>query len=429
MHNPLSEWDLNHWLSSLESRHTQEIQLGLTRIRTVAKKLNLLAPDCKIITVAGTNGKGSTVTALETIYYTAGYKVGAYTSPHLLQFNERIRVNLKPIPDNELCQAFCVIEEERGEVNLTYFEMTTLAALWYFKNHNLDVLILEVGLGGRMDATNILDADLAVITTIDYDHQEFLGTTLDAIGYEKAGILRPKKPFVYADENPPASILNVAKNLDSPTFLYSRNFSFQRHVSNWSLNFEGRTISELPIPCIQFKSAAAAISACLLLEEALPVSHEHYRTAMKTVFLPGRLQLQQKGSVRILYDVSHNPQSARLLVDRVKQLDTNIRVHAVFSALKDKDIFGLIFPLRDCVDRWYPAQLDNKRAASANLLLAEFKGAEIIVDVCYNTPLLAFEQALNQAEAGDLIVVYGSFFTVSQVMAAQHNILEQKEIQ
>ncbi|MBL7481019.1 bifunctional tetrahydrofolate synthase/dihydrofolate synthase [Legionella bononiensis] len=429
MHNPLSEWDLNHWLSSLESRHTQEIQLGLTRIKAVAKKLNLLAPDCKIITVAGTNGKGSTVTALETIYHTAGYRVGAYTSPHLLQFNERIRVNLKPIPDNELCHAFCVIEEGRGEVNLTYFEMTTLAALWYFKNNKLDVLILEVGLGGRMDATNILDADLAVITTIDYDHQEFLGTTLDAIGYEKAGILRPKKPFVYADENPPASILNVAKDFDSPTFLYSRNFSFQRHESNWSLNFMGRTISELPIPCIQLKSASAAISACLLLEDDLPVSHEQYRAAMKTVFLPGRLQLQQRGSVRILYDVSHNPQSARLLADRMKQLDTNTRVHAVFSALKDKDIFGLIFPLRDCVDRWYPAQLDNKRAASADLLLAQFKGAEIIVDVCYNTPLLAFEQALNQAEAGDLIVVYGSFFTVSQVMAAQHNILEQKEIQ
>lgn len=425
----MSEWDLNHWLSSLESRHTQEIQLGLTRIKAVAKKLNLLAPDCKIITVAGTNGKGSTVTALETIYHTAGYRVGAYTSPHLLQFNERIRVNLKPIPDNELCHAFCVIEEGRGEVNLTYFEMTTLAALWYFKNNKLDVLILEVGLGGRMDATNILDADLAVITTIDYDHQEFLGTTLDAIGYEKAGILRPKKPFVYADENPPASILNVAKDFDSPTFLYSRNFSFQRHESNWSLNFMGRTISELPIPCIQLKSASAAISACLLLEDDLPVSHEQYRAAMKTVFLPGRLQLQQRGSVRILYDVSHNPQSARLLADRMKQLDTNTRVHAVFSALKDKDIFGLIFPLRDCVDRWYPAQLDNKRAASADLLLAQFKGAEIIVDVCYNTPLLAFEQALNQAEAGDLIVVYGSFFTVSQVMAAQHNILEQKEIQ
>ncbi|RUR19771.1 bifunctional tetrahydrofolate synthase/dihydrofolate synthase [Legionella sp. km535] len=429
MPSPSSEWDLNQWLLNLESRHAQEIQLGLTRIRAVAKELDLLALDCKIITVAGTNGKGSTVSALETIYHTAGYRVGAYTSPHLIQFNERIRVNLKPIADKDLCHAFQVIEQGRDDVHLTYFEMTTLAALWYFKNQHLDVLILEVGLGGRLDATNIIDTDLAIITTIDYDHQEFLGTTLEAIGNEKAGILRLKKPFIYADVNPPASILHVAKDLDSPSFLYSRNFSFQLHESIWSFDFAGRTISELPIPCIQLKSASAAISACLLLEGELPVSNEHYRAAMKSLFLPGRLQLCKRGDVTVLYDVSHNPQSARLLAERVKHLRIKSKVHAVFSALRDKDIFGLIIPLRDCVDRWYPAQLDNKRAASADFLLSQFKGAEIGADLCYNSPLLAFEQAWNNAEAGDLIVVYGSFFTVSQVMAAQHNTLEQKESQ
>lgn len=190
MHTPWSEWDLNHWLTHLETRNTQEIQLGLTRVLTVAQKLNLQRPNCKVITVAGTNGKGSTVTALETIYHQSGFRVGTYTSPHLLVFNERIRINLTPIQDKDLCKAFSVIEEARYPTNLTYFEMATLAALWYFKQHDLDLIILEVGLGGRLDATNIVDTDLAIITTIDFDHQNFLGDTLELIGYEKAGILR-----------------------------------------------------------------------------------------------------------------------------------------------------------------------------------------------------------------------------------------------
>lgn len=190
MHTPWSEWDLSHWLTHLETRNTREIQLGLTRVLTVAQKLNLQRPNCKVITVAGTNGKGSTVTALETIYHQSGFRVGTYTSPHLLAFNERIRINLAPIQDKDLCQAFSVIEEARYPTNLTYFEMATLAALWYFKQHDLDLIILEVGLGGRLDATNIVDTDLAIITTIDFDHQNFLGDTLELIGYEKAGILR-----------------------------------------------------------------------------------------------------------------------------------------------------------------------------------------------------------------------------------------------
>lgn len=431
MHNLLSQLDLNHWLANLEARNTQEIQLGLTRIFEVAKKLNILSPDCKIITVAGTNGKGSTVTALETIYHAAGYKVGSYTSPHLIKFNERIRVNLIPITDEDLCHAFAVIEEARELVNLTYFEMTTLAGLWYFKQQKLDILILEVGLGGRLDATNIIDADLSIITTIDYDHQDFLGTTLEEIGFEKAGILRKNKPFIYADEAPPESILEVARDLTAPGFLYSKDYAIHHHGDIWDLKFQDKEISGLPIPRIQLKSASAAIISCLLLEQDLPVAKEYYYTAMSTIFIPGRLQLYSDNisNINMLYDVSHNPQSARLLADRIKQLNVKGRVHAVFSALKDKDIFGLILPLKDCVAHWYPAQLDYKRAASSDLILSQLKDAEIFVDVCYTSPLIAFEHALKQARAGDLIVVYGSFFTVSHVMAAQHNILEQKEIQ
>ena len=427
MYKPWNNWDLQQWLHSLEMRHIQEIQLGLTRISAVSEQLKLHIPDCKIISVAGTNGKGSTVTALETIYYKAGYKVGCYTSPHLIQFNERIRVNLKPITDGDLCLAFSVIEEAREQINLTYFEMTTLAALWYFKQQKLDVIILEVGLGGRLDATNCVDADLSIITTIDYDHQEYLGTTLDAIGYEKAGILRPEKPFIYADTQPPASVLTVVKELSSPCYLYGNEYSFREQDKYWEFHYLGKVLYKLPKPCIQLKSASAAIMACLVLSDVLPVEYEPVYEAMTTLFIPGRLQLVP-GDISILYDVSHNPQSARLLANAIKKLDIKAKIHAVFSALKDKDIFELIFPLKDCVDRWYPAQLDNKRAASIDLLMSKFEEAEIFVKICYNNPLIAFETALSQAKTGDLIIVYGSFYTVGHIMAAQHNILEQKEI-
>ncbi|HAZ7574436.1 bifunctional tetrahydrofolate synthase/dihydrofolate synthase [Legionella sp. PATHC032] len=428
MHAPWSEWDLNHWLTHLETRNTQEIQLGLARVLTVAQKLNLQRPNCKVVTVAGTNGKGSTVTALETIYHQSGFKVGAYTSPHLLVFNERIRINLTPIQDKDLCKAFSVIEEARYPTNLTYFEMATLAALWYFKQHDLDLIILEVGLGGRLDATNIVDTDLAIITTIDFDHQSFLGETLELIGYEKAGILRKNKPFIYADLSPPKSVVEVATQLRASSYLYGKDYFYQEADDHWEVTCMGKQFDQLTKPKIQLQSAAAAIMACHLLQEHFPVSYDNLKKAMALVYIPGRLQLQ-KGKTNILYDVSHNPQSVRLLADTVKKINTKGRVHAVFSALKDKDICGLIMPLKDCVSRWYPAQLHNKRAVSQEKLLSIFREAEIFAEVCYNDPLTAFEMALKQASDGDLIIVYGSFFTVSHVMAAQHNLLEQKENQ
>ncbi|QMT60043.1 bifunctional tetrahydrofolate synthase/dihydrofolate synthase [Legionella sp. PC997] len=409
---------VDEWLHYLETRTTQEIQLGLTRIMEVAKKTSLQLPDCPVITVGGTNGKGSTVTALETIYHVAGYKVGAFTSPHLIQFNERIRVNLTPIADEELCEAFSIIDEACGGSILTYFEMTTLAALWFFKKMKLDIIILEVGLGGRLDATNIVDAALSIITTIDFDHQDYLGDTLDAIGYEKAGILRPGKPFIYADTDPPTTVTDVATQLGVPAYFWGQEFSIHEQDSTWELHYnelEFPSLYGLPKPSIQLKSAAAAITACLLLANDLPVMHHHFQIAMQRVFIPGRLQVHED-IVSTLFDVSHNPQSARLLANKLRTME-KAKVHAVFSALKDKDILGLIMPLKDCIDHWYPAQLQNKRAASEDLLLTFFKNAEIPVEICYNNPLVAFETALKQAKPGDLIVVYGSFFTVSHVMA------------
>lgn len=417
MSKPWSEWGLKQWLTHLENRHTQEIQLGLARVLAVAKILRLDSPNSLVITVAGTNGKGSTVKALETIYDCAGYKVGTYSSPHLIDFNERIRVNLALIHDNELCQAFAAIEDARGPIALTYFETATLAALWHFAQLQLDVIILEVGLGGRLDATNIIDADLSIITTIDYDHQDYLGDTLEAIGYEKAGILRSAKPFIYADTNSPASVRKKGEELQAQGHFLLEDYKITEHHHSWSLESQYLSI-ELPKPKIQLKSAAAAVLATAILNRRLPVRSAQYRIAMERIFIAGRLQLVP-GPITILYDVSHNAQSVRLLAEYLGQLKPPGRIHAVFSALKDKDIFNLIYPLKDCVNRWYPAQLDNKRALSADLLLAIFDEAEISLKTCYNSPFIAFAAALNHAKTGDLIVVYGSFFTVSQVMTSQ----------
>lgn len=422
---------IDKWLLDLETRNAQEIQLGLARIMQVACRLDLHLPGCPVITVAGTNGKGSTVTALETIYHATGYKVGAYTSPHLIRFNERIRVNLKQISDEDLCEAFHIIEEARAKTSLTYFEMTTLAALWYFKKKHLDIIILEVGLGGRLDATNIVDANLSIITTVDFDHQDYLGNTLDAIGYEKAGILRAGKPFIYADINPPASVIKEAKKLAVPAYFFNRDFFILEDDEIWSIHYiasksfessstpggtpkEETQVNKLPKPSIQLKSAAAAITACLLMQRELPITHSHFQTAMQHIFIPGRLQLH-RGSVDVLYDVSHNSQSVSLLANTIRPMKKG-KVHAIFSALKDKDIINLIIPLKDCVDYWYPAQLDHHRASSADLLLTCFKHAELFVEICYNNPFDAFAAALKCTEPGDLIVVYGSFFTVSHLM-------------
>lgn len=423
----MNEWDLNQWLHHLEYRHKDEIQLGLDRMKQVAEKMALESPDCPVITVTGTNGKGSTVAALEAVYHTAGYKVGAYTSPHLIHFNERIKVCREQISDDALCTAFSLIEQARGAIMLTYFETATLAALWYFKQHHLDLIILEIGIGGRLDAVNIIDPDVSVITTVDFDHQFYLGNTLELIGYEKACIMRQGRGFVYADLNPPVTVLETADRLATKAFYYQQDYSITEQDTTWDFVSPQRSIAQIPKPEIQLKSAAAALCTVIHLQDRLLVSDDAIKRAMTGLYVPGRLQLQ-RGSVNMLFDVSHNPQSVNLLAQRIKSLNPSGRVHAVFSALADKDIRAMIIPLRDCVHRWYPAQLDHKRAGSADFLREKFKEAEMSVDICYNSPLIAFQTALNQAITGDLIVVYGSFFTVGQVLATEYNRVEQEEI-
>lgn len=418
MNTSFHQRSLAEWLLDLEQRSQQEIQLGLDRISKVAFRHQLHNFSCKVITVAGTNGKGSTVGALEALYCRADYRVGVYTSPHLIQFNERIRINKHPVNDKLLCKALTHIELCRNDIHLSYFEMVTLAAFWIFKQEPLDIIILEVGLGGRLDAVNIIDADLAIITTIDFDHQEFLGNTLDAIGYEKAGILRRSQYFIYADTAPPASIIATAKKLECTTFFFGKEFTINEFDTHWVLSCNGKQISNLPYPRIQLKSAAAALLACELLQETLPISTEYIIGGLKELFIPGRLQLVS-AEVSILYDVSHNAQSVKLLAHYLKNCTHYKKIHAVFSALKDKDIQELLIPIKPYITYWYPALLNTNRALSKSELLSHLLKLEIAVQFCYNNPAIAFDRAFEQAAPGDLIVVYGSFYTVGQVMTTQ----------
>lgn len=409
----------NEWLEFLENRHQQEIQLGLSRISQVAKLMGLNQVDAKVITVAGTNGKGSTVASLEAIYLAAGYQVASYTSPHLLVFNERIRLNQKPITDEDLCEAFSLIEEARGEIALSYFEVTTLAAFWYFKQHALDLIILEVGLGGRLDATNIIDADLAIITTIDFDHQQFLGNTKEAIGYEKAGILRKNKPVIFADTNPPKSILIQAEELETPCFFLGKHYDYFLQEKDFKFVYENQLIQFVK-PSLHPNAVAAALMASFCLQKELPINDAQRIKGLKTVFLAGRLQLFQ-GDLTTLFDVAHNPQSVSYLTEFIKNLPKKGKIHAVFSALKDKDLQGLVEPLKEQVDYWYLAMLSGKRAASTEQLMALFANTPGLVPLCYSDPLAAYQAACNEATADDLIIVYGSFITVGKVLATVYN--------
>lgn len=412
---------LEEWLFLLETRQQQEIQLGLTRVRQAADELGLLCPEATVITVAGTNGKGSTVALLESIYNNSGYAVASYTSPHLIHFNDRIRVGKEPISDAQLIAAFEVVETTTVFENLTYFEVTTLAALWHFKQFPLDVIILEVGLGGRLDATNIIDCNLAIITTIAIDHEAWLGNTIDAIGYEKAGILREKIPFIYADTNIPNSILQQADTLSAPAYCYGVDYNYQVTQEDKILLSFRNQLFELPRSQFHSNSVAAAVMATLCLQGALPVDHDDIVRGISSTVLNGRQQLITR-HCRIIFDVAHNPQSAAYLATYLARVE-GAKVHAVFSALTDKDIPGLISPLKSQVNYWYPTILPGKRAASQAQLMDAFKANDVNEILCYNNPLLAFDAACSQASTDDLIVVYGSFIIVGLILSTLSNPL------
>ncbi len=417
------EWALSDWLVHLENRYVDEVKLGLTRVQHVAAEMSLLSPSAIVITVAGTNGKGTTVATLESIYHTAGYRVGTYTSPHLLIFNERIKINGQCIRDDDLCRAFCQIEEARQSIALTYFEMATLAALLYFKSAQVDVIILEVGMGGRLDATNIIDADLLIITTIDFDHQDFLGNTRDEIGFEKAGILRVGKPMIYADHTPPQTVLLNASMLGCPSYIHGQHYHYQLTEKEFIFYYKEVRI--------QFEKShwhpnalAAAVMATICLHNQLPLEDHARNQGMRSISLDGRQQRFMTNGVETLLDVSHNAQSVAYLAKTLCESRVKQRVHAVFAALRDKDIDALLQPMMSFVDHWYPVLLSGKRALSAAESDLIFKKYDIINEEFYNSPMDAYQDACKNAVAGDLIVVYGSFLTVNGVLSAFINHLE-----
>ncbi len=412
----MNKRSLAEWLYALEHRHTQEVRLRLYAIREVARDLHLTSLQSKVITVTGTNGKGSTVSMLEGLYLAAGYKVGAYTSPHLFRFNERIRLNQKPIEDDVLCDLLAYIDASPKAHQLTYFEMATLAALAYFKSNAPDVVILEVGVGGRLDATNLMDADVAIITTVALDHEDYLGSTLEAIGFEKAGIMRPEKPMIYADSNPPQSVLQHARLLNAPLMRLGEAYDIHIDAHGFQLKI-GHERFQLPKPNIHPQSAAAALMAMHCLKASLPYAPDVWAKAMESVSIFGRLHVIS-GAVTKVFDVAHNPQAADYLAQKVHQMKGHGRLHAVFSGLRDKDLPGLIKPMLAYVDAWHIALLQGSRAADETQLMDAFRVAGLVntKTICYDDPLLAYQSALSEAKACDMVLVYGSFLMVGPIL-------------
>lgn len=412
---------LNQWLWYIENRIQNPIQLGLDRIKMVAARLGLLSFDAKVITVAGTNGKGSTVKALEAIYQQAGFRVASYTSPHLISFNERIRINSIPVSDKLICDAFQQIELRQLDTELTYFEMATLAAFYIFKQVALDVIILEVGLGGRLDATNIICPDVAIITGIDYDHQEFLGSTLEDIGYEKAGIFRPNIPCVYADDNPPGSVLNYARTIGCKFLRYNKDYSFTALDGTYTVKLPNNDVIKTIQPKLHIKSVAAAIVALFELQNDLPVTSKDIQQATNGLSLLGRKSVYESEVITVL-DVAHNEQAVRQLASDIQNNTKGRVVYAVFGALKDKNVASLLHSMEHIVDRWFPCELPSNRACTSADLSRIFDNALGVRTKIYESPILAYNGALDNAKPGDMIVVYGSFVTVGAVLTDSNNL-------
>jgi len=408
LHLPQATSPLATWLYYLEHLHTQAIELGLDRIRQVALRLDLLKPAPFVFTVAGTNGKGTTCRTLETLLIAAGYRVGVYSSPHLVRYTERVRVQGKELSEAQHCASFAEIEAGRADISLTYFEFGTLSALNLFRQAQLDVVILEVGLGGRLDATNIVDADVAVVTSIALDHTDWLGPDRESIGREKAGVFRAGKPAVVGEPDMPHSIAVVAQEKGAQLLQRNRDWSWHAQAESWSLRDAQGELNDLPLPQVPLPNAATALVA--LRVSGLEVSEMQIRASLPLAMLPGRFQTISE-SPRVILDVAHNPHAAGYLASRLATLPKRGKVHAVVGMLHDKDIAGTLAALAPMVDAWYCAPLDGPRGASAEQLLDVLPQGE-----AFNSVELAWQQARERAAPQDTVLVCGSFHTVAQVM-------------
>ena len=412
---------LQDWLEFCERLHPVAIDMGLERVRQVAERLDLHF-DCPVITVAGTNGKGSTCAMLEAILLQAGYRTGLYTSPHLVDFEERCRLSGETASSQALAEAFAAVEAVRGQVSLTYFEFSTLAILWLMSRSALDAVILEVGLGGRLDAVNVVDPDCAVITSIDLDHMALLGDDRESIGSEKAGIMRAGRPVVVSDPVPPRSVVDQAQALGADLWLLGRDFHFAGDKQQWSWAGRGRRYSGMAYPALrganQLVNATGALAALQTLRSRVPVTAQAVRNGLAMVSLPGRFQIVP-GEPVLVMDVAHNPHSVAALAENLDAMGFYPCTHAVVGAMADKDLQAMLQRMGPLVDRWYFTDLPVARAASALTLQELFQLHNTRKDVSSSVhagPQSALRAAIAAADPADRIIVFGSFYTVGGVL-------------
>lgn len=408
LQSPDATSPLAAWLYYLENLHPQAVELGLNRIRLVAKPLQLQTPAPTVFTVAGTNGKGTTCRLLETLLMAAGYRTGVYSSPHLIRYTERVRILGEELPETAHTASFAAIESARGTTSLTYFEYGTLSALQLFKQAALDVVILEVGVGGRLDATNIVDANVAVVTSIALDHTEWLGPDVASIGREKAGVFRAGKPAVVGEAEMPSSVADVAAECGAVLLQRGRDWCFYREGETWTFRDRDGQLENLPLPQVPLSNAATALAA--LRASRLPLDQAVIYSGLNKACLPGRFQIINSEPCVIL-DVAHNPHAAGWLASRLAGLLIRGEVHAVIGMLYDKDIAGTLACLLPQVDHWYCASLDVPRGATATQLMAHLPAAHP-----FSRVKDAWKMAYHCAQKQDIVLVCGSFYTVSQVM-------------
>jgi len=417
----------------LETRHSEtQINMGLDRVQAVKARLQL-AFACPVIMVAGTNGKGSTCAMLESVLLRAGYKVGLYIKPHFLDFNERARVLGEMASDEQLVASFNAVEAVRGDTPLTYFEFTTLAILHLLSHARLDVAILEVGLGGRLDAVNVIDADVAIVTSVDIDHTDYLGDTREAIGFEKAGIFRAGKAAICSDPVPPQSLIDHAQAIGADLWLMGRDFNYSGDKQQWNYGGREQRRNSLAYPSLrganQILNATAVLAALEVLKLKLPVGAQEVRTGLVTVELPGRFQVLP-GRPSVILDVAHNPHAASALNQNLGNMGFHPYTYAVFGSMQDKDIDGVLAAMSEHVDHWCLAGLPSPRAATASELAAKVQimledkpdSGDHTVSV-FDDPAQAFANAMSRAGENDRIVVFGSFLTVAGVMKARKSSL------
>lgn len=408
---------LSGWLAYIEQLHSQAIDMGLERVRLVGERLAVCQPAPKVVLVAGTNGKGTTCAAIEQLLLAAGQRVAVYASPHLIHYNERLRIDGAELADDAHCRAFAAVEAARGDISLTYFEFGTLAALWLIQQAAVDVAVIEVGLGGRLDATNIVTPTLSLITTIDLDHQSFLGHDRDSVGREKAGIFRQAGVAVIGELDPPPSLLKAVADLNVDASWLGTEFSLSAGADHWQYRGDGTVIAALPRPAIPLANAAMAIRAFTLLGfEPRP---ELVASVMAGLKVAGRMQQLGDSPLRLV-DVAHNPHAARYLAKELERLAaTSGEIRAVVGVMADKDIAGIFAPLLPWVRRWWLVSPDLPRAASTATLRQLLPADAQVVEA--NSVAEGWQHATADADATDVVIGFGSFYTVAEILQAERD--------